>query len=270
MLKGSLTEIFHFEPTLGRNYQEANLSNSGSMRTLVFMSDVRLTLPVFLIACLLGCQEERASGALYLTWKFGAFSCEQAAVTNVSAKVYNYDGYEAVVEASGDCEAEGLQVQDVPAGDYTLVLQGLNADGCATHEVRRDVKVPEGTVNRVDELALLRRHRDLTANWYFENRLDCLREWGSQVEIQVVVGDRFDETYLSLCEGFQSSISDKLPLGELTLTVRGIDGEGNSIAYGSETRSRDIVFENPCEDTIKVEVPMQMCDLIDCEDAAAL
>ena len=117
-------EIFHFEPTLDRNYQEANLSNSGSMRTLVFMTDVRLTLPTFLIACLLGCQEERASGALYLTWKFGAFSCEQAAVTNVSAKVYNYDGYEAVVEASGDCEAEGLQVQDVPAGDYTLVLQG--------------------------------------------------------------------------------------------------------------------------------------------------
>ena len=72
--------------------------------------------------------------------------------------------------------------------------------------------MPEGTVNRVDELALLRRHRDLTANWYFENRLDCLGNGVHQVEISVVVGDRFDETYLSLCEGFQSRFRTSYPL----------------------------------------------------------
>ena len=36
----------------------------------------------------------------------------------------------------------------VPPGDYTMYLSGLNSDG-VSHQVRRDVSVPEGKVTRL-------------------------------------------------------------------------------------------------------------------------
>jgi len=224
-----------------------------------------ILLALSVVAGFAGCQDEKANGALYLTWKFGAFTCDEADVMEVHARLYSYEDSSAVVESRDNCSANGLQLPDVPPGEYTLLLQGLNADGCATHEVRRDITVPEGTVNRVDELALLRRHRDLVANWYFDNRLDCLGNGVKQVEIQVSVGDRFDQTFLSLCEGFQTTISEKLPVGDIRLAVRGLDDEGNSIAFGTVEYDRDVVFQMPCEDVVKLEVPLSMCNLIDCE-----
>ena len=212
------------------------------------------------------CGDERADGALYVTWKIGALTCEDADVMVVAAAVYGYEGTEPKVSAASPCQDKSLQMENVPPGDYTLVLQGLDRDECATHEVRREIVVPEGSVKRVPDLPLLRRQRDLLAHWFFENRLDCLGNGVHQVEIRVNVADLFEETYFSLCEGFQTPLRDKLPLGQLTMAVRGLDTDGNAIAYGRVTHERGIFLERPCADNVRVQVPLTMCDQIDCED----
>ena len=213
------------------------------------------------------CGDEKADGALYLTWKIGALTCEQADVQLVRASVFDYELSNPRATIEGACPDKSLQIENVPPGDYTLVLWGLDANECATHEVRREVSVPEGTVKRVSDLPLLRRRRDVLAHWFFENRLDCLGNGVHQVEIRVVVADLFDETYFSLCEGFQSQIRDKLPLGPFSMAVKGLDANGNAIAYGSVQHTRDVFLEHPCDDFVRVQVPLKMCDLIDCEDA---
>lgn len=228
----------------------------------------RLTKQLLLsFVVLLGaCGDERADGALYITWKIGALTCEEASVAEVVASVYDYEQSEPQATTTVACSSGDVQIEQVPAGDYTMLLRGLDEDGCATHEVRRDVTVPSGSVNRVEDLPLLRRQRDLLPNWFFENRLDCLGNGVHQVELTVSVSDLFEQTYFSLCEGFQTLLRDKLPLGELSITVRGLDTNGIGIAYGRVVHDRNIFLERPCDDAIRVQIPLQMCDLIECED----
>ena len=127
----------------------------------------------------LGCGEDSAAGSLYITWKSGTLSCEELGIQDVSVELYNY-GPDAITKRvlCTDGEAEdlserSLQVDGVPPGDYTMYLSGLNGDGCVTHQVRRDVSIPEGKVTRLDGLVLDRRRRDLQVNWSFEDGHSC-------------------------------------------------------------------------------------------------
>jgi hypothetical protein len=211
------------------------------------------------------CGDESADGALYITWKIGALSCDKADVHKVVASVYNYAQSEAIQSVTADCVDKSLQMENVPPGEYTLVLLGLDQEGCNTHEVRRETIIPEGNVKRIEDLPLLRRQRDVLAHWRFSNRLDCLGNGVHQVEMKLSIAGGYERTYLSLCEGFQAHLGGKLPLGSLTLAIRGLDADGNGIAFGSVTHERDIFHERPCDDSVRVQVPLQMCDLIDCD-----
>ena len=214
---------------------------------------------------LLSCGDKTADGALYVTWKLGALTCDEAALNRVEASVYNYDSPEPKSTQTTECVNGNIQLEAVPAGEYTLLLRGLDQDGCATHEVRRNVNVPNGSVVRLEDLPLLRRQRDILANWSFENQLDCLGNGIHQVSVTVEVADLFEDTYFSLCEGGQVLISDDLPLGELTVSVRGLDRQGIGIAFGREVYTRDIFLSRPCDDSIRVQVSLEMCALIECE-----
>jgi len=214
---------------------------------------------------LFACGDEAADGALYITWKLGALTCNEAAVRSVEASVYDYEQSAPRATQMTECVKGDVQLEAVPAGDYTLLLRGLDQDGCATHEVRRDVTVPNGSVSRLEELPLLRRQRDILANWSFGNQLDCLGNGVHQVALTIKVADLFERTYFSLCEGLETLISDDLPLGELAISVRGLDRQGIGIAYGRIVYDRDIFLSRPCDDSIRVQIPLEMCDLIECE-----
>lgn len=225
-----------------------------------------LTISTVIFAFLgLSCAEEYANGSVYVTWKLGALTCEEASVQMARVSLYDYDGADPVVVESAECGGMAMQLDEVRPGDYTFVLEGLDTDGCATHQTRRDVEVPEGQVLRLESVALLRRQRPILAQWNFENLLDCQGNGVDQVEIRVVVADLFDETFYSLCEGFQTVIRESIPLGDVTMTVRGIDEDGNGIAGGSASFARDVFLDDPCNDLVELRVPLALCDLLNCE-----
>ena len=127
-----------------------------------------LSTVLFTFLCL-SCAEEFANGSVYVTWKLGALTCEEASVQMARVSLYDYDGADPVVVESTECGGMSMQLDGVRPGDYTFVLDGLDANGCATHQSRRDVEVPEGQVLRLESVALLRRQRPILAQWNFEN-----------------------------------------------------------------------------------------------------
>ena len=127
------------------------------------------------------------------------------------------------------------------------------------------MEVPEGRVLRLENVPLLRRQRAILAQWNFENLLDCQGNGVDQVEIRVVVADLFDETFYTLCEGFQTEIRESIPLGPVTLTLRGLDEDGNAIARGTTAFERDVFLSEPCNDLVELRVPLTVCDLLNCE-----
>jgi hypothetical protein len=225
----------------------------------------RLAIILLCAVCSHSCADDAADGAVYLTWKLGALTCDEASVEKTKVSLYDYADADPIIEDDADCMAMSMQLNSVAPGDYTFVLDGLNSDGCITHQGRRDIQVPEGRVLRLENVPLLRRQRDIRVQWNFENLLDCQGNGVHQVEIRVVVADLFDETHYSLCEGFQTEIRKELPLGEVTLTVRGLDTDGNAIARGSVTHEKEIFLSDPCRDMVEVRVPLTLCDFLNCE-----
>ncbi len=225
----------------------------------------RLAILFVFAALSVSCGEDAANGAVYVTWKLGALTCAEASVERTRVSLYDYEDADPIIQEDIDCMATALQIDAVAPGDYTFVLDGLDADGCITHQGRRDVQVPEGRVLRLENVPLLRRQRDLRVQWNFENLLDCQGNGVHQVEIRVVVADLFDETHFSLCEGFQTEIRETLPLGEVTLTIRGLDVDGNAIARGTSRYGREVFLAEPCNELVDMRVPMEVCDFLNCE-----
>ena len=194
------------------------------------------------------CGEDSATGSLYVTWKSGTLSCEEMDIQDVMVELFDY-GPDPITKTvlCTDGEAENLsersfQVDGVPPGDYTMSLSGVNRDGCVTHRVRRDISVPEGKVTRLDGLVLDRRRRDLQVNWTFTDGETCASTDIETVSVEARSPSGTDTlTYRWACSGGSVQFLDKrLPSGSLTVSIQGLDREGNVLAYGGMSLGRNI------------------------------
>ncbi len=219
----------------------------------------RLWLSVLLAASVVSCDGPEAPGDLEVRWRTGRLSCSAAGVGSVRAELFDFHQTESSVTEVTACEQRVLVLEEVSAGEYTLVLKGLDSDGCWTHEARRDdVVVPAGGTEVVEELALLRRERPLRVRWPFVNELDCEGNGVEQVEITVDVEDRASESFIFRCPGLSKDITG-IPAGDASVQVVALDGNGTPLAQGTASVRSEKFRDAPCEEVIEVRIPLELC-----------
>ncbi len=212
-----------------------------------------------------GCTEAESPGEVEVRWRTGALSCGEAGVGEVRAELFDFDDTDhPSASASTLCEHLQLSILDVDPGEYALVLKGLDADGCWTHEARRDdLVVSSGEAVVVDDLALKRRVRPIRVKWPFENESDCLGNGIEQVKVTVDVEDHFTEVYTFGCPGLERDIVG-IPEGDARFSVVAIDGNGDALAEGTVDIDATQFREQPCKDRVEVRVGLSVCEEAGC------
>ncbi len=223
-----------------------------------------LQLALLLLPCL-SCDEPEKPGSVEVAWRTGQLSCEEAGVSRVAAKLFSFDGAEPAASGGADCEARELTFDPVAVGSYSLRLEGLDEDGCWTHEARlEDVRLQSGEELDLGELALLRRQRPLWIKWPFDNLLDCTANDVEQVQITVDVEDRESITDTFGCMGLNVRIP-RVPAGNARVEVVGFDARDTPVAKGAvQVQATDFRAE-PCEDVVLVVVELSVCLEAGCE-----
>jgi len=180
-------------------------------------TDVRGGVAICIIGAMVwlaGCGTESGTGLLQVFWKVGGTTCESVQVTDVVIHVLG-EGEDILSGTRAfDCEsgAEGVLLEDVPTGTYTVAVEGLDQDGNAyywgelsgvvvTGDVQTDVLPP---INLELKKALV------VVTWEFKNGKLCSSNGVSMVEVNAfdTTSNRvFFETYD--CDPFDDPVIEQ-------------------------------------------------------------
>ncbi|MEO0605549.1 MAG: hypothetical protein AAF211_29225, partial [Myxococcota bacterium] len=104
--------------------------------------------------------EPAGDGIVEISWLVGSGGCDLAGVSDVQIQIGTFD--ETIA-----CDAGATRVQ-LPAGDYSLVVTGLDADAVARFEAREDlVSIFEDETTILPTLRLSALPSNLTLFWRF-------------------------------------------------------------------------------------------------------
>ncbi len=222
-------------------------------------------LSTLILVVFLGCAETPAPGELVFEWRLGSLGCEHYGVKRVQSALFSFQSSEPVMEAAFDCQALVGRLTNIEPGEYALELSGRDDEGCATHEARQDVAISSGA-NVVLErpLGLKRKQRPLEITWNFANRLDCLANDISQVEILVESDDEESFTEVRSCEGFTAVIEVDSPASQLSITVFGVNDTAERTHSGVLTLPRTYFLEAPCEPVLRALTVLDECSQTNC------
>lgn len=221
------------------------------------------SIPALALA-LAGCDDPVRPGTLELAWRTGQLTCAEAGVSAVRAELYGYGAIEPVREVEQGCPEGGTVLDDVVPGEYTVLLAGLDPDGCWTHQAREDITVGDGARIALT-MPLLRRARPLWVRWPFENDFDCEGNGVEQVQITIDVEDRFTWSDAFVCPGLAIEIPVEVPPGDLAVRVVGLDGRQRPVAVGALEAAEAVFTDTPCDDRIELRVPLSLCVSPGCE-----
>lgn len=205
-----------------------------------------------------GCEVDDDPGRLAITWRTAGQSCEDGAITDVRASLFNYDSPVPMAEVTADCDAGRLVVDNLPKGGYSLLLEGLQGE-CWTHAARReDIYIRTGLESTVENVPLDRRARDIAVHWPFADGGACVDYGIEQVEVSVVVRGSLVRMVPSLCRPGALLVPGVAP-GPLSLTVLAYDVNGTPIMEGSVAFA-ETAFDAQCEEPVEAEVELSLCD----------
>lgn len=221
-----------------------------------------------LLCGLAGCDEPAVPGAVEVSWRTGRLTCAEAGVSAVRAELYGFGTVEPVRGVERVCPEGGTVLDDVVPGEYTVLLTGLDVDGCWTHVARDDITVSDGG-RVVVSLPLLRRNRPLYVRWPFENEFDCSGNGVEQVQITIDVEDRFTWTEAFVCPGLAVEIPVDVPAGDISVRVVGLDRAQRPVAEGAFQAEQTLFTDAPCDDRVEVRVPLTLCLSPGCEEELA-
>lgn len=137
-------------------------------------------------------------GSILITWRIGpepGKDCAEVGIVNVTAKAIDEAGAE-VSNMGAPCSAGSVEVKYVEAGTYTVVVEGINADGRAIYRGKREqVKVATGQkVGIIGDIELSPKPATIHVTWRFENGEMCTTNGVSKLKITVAKGaDQKDE-----------------------------------------------------------------------------
>lgn len=111
-------------------------------------------------------------GSIRVTWRFGGKTCADLGVVTVRASVRDSKGKDALEPTpTFPCSdgTVGVVIEDVPPGTYTLILEGMTAEGHPYYQgTRTGVRVESGketTVSPTINLEL--KKSEVLLNWEF-------------------------------------------------------------------------------------------------------
>lgn len=139
----------------------------------------RVLVPLFAVLFATGaggCGDAAGVGGLAVSWILGGPGCEDAGVSTIRLRLLegNSDVLEPAPTADCDQGYAGLDVVDVPAGRFTMLLEGLNEDGHADFEDRVEhVRIRENDTTTLGPVVLALRPSSLRLRWGFRDQLTC-------------------------------------------------------------------------------------------------
>lgn len=143
------------------------------------MRPTRVLVPA-LVALLAatGCANDAGVGALGVSWILGGPGCGEggAAVATVRVRLLE-DGYDVLQPpptAACDQGFAGLDIVDVPAGRFTLLIEGLTSEGRPEFEGRvDDVRIREDSTTLLAPVVLTLKPASLRLRWGFRDGALC-------------------------------------------------------------------------------------------------
>ncbi|MCA9526609.1 MAG: hypothetical protein KC549_09980 [Myxococcales bacterium] len=215
-----------------------------------------LELCALSLALLAGCEDEQEPGSVAITWRTTSQSCAQAGLAAVEARLYDFTSVEPIVTERGPCAIGELRIPGVAPGAYALVLRGLGAADCWTHQARTDeVTVHGGETTEVRGLLLARRSRVLEISWDFANGAGCGENGVAQVVVDVIVNGVVERSVPSLCHA-APAYAPGVPPGNLHLRVTGYDGTNTAVMQGEVEVER----YDECAPDLPLRVGLELCE----------
>lgn len=119
-----------------------------------------------------GSEGTEEPGSLRLTWRLGGKSCAELGVVTVRVFLRGADGRDVLDTPPSFPCAEGMSgvvVEDVPAGTYLLVLEGLTTDGHPSYQgTRQGVRIERGKETVLSQAVNLElKKSEFLLNWEF-------------------------------------------------------------------------------------------------------
>lgn len=222
----------------------------------------RVTTLVALLAGIVACGDE-AVFDVDVPFRFGAGDCAAAGVKTVRGALYDFDGQAAVAQAEADCSEGRLHVPGVPAGTYSVVLEGLDERPCVTHAARLDeVRVGRSSTS-TSPLRLGLAPRPVELRWHLPAGVTCASVGLRQVEVVIHVGDVAPAHAVFLCEA-DGGVIPSVPAGPAHIVVLGLDVEGTSIARGEADYGEGMLQASACDPRVVVDVALEGCASAGC------
>lgn len=197
-----------------------------------------------------------------IPWRMGAGDCESNGLETVRAELSNFGDHTPTASAEAPCAAGKVAVGDVPPGQYSVMVTGLNAT-CATYGARiADVKVPEHDLS-VDSVLLGPKPRPLRLTWRFADRKSCAAHGVVQVEADVQVGDTESTRGAWLCAAGQGVLPQVVE-GTTRIVLRGLDADGTTVARVAAGYSEGDLLAEICAPRFETSLVLAGCASAGC------
>lgn len=197
-----------------------------------------------------------------VSWRFGAGTCRTAGVVDVRVSLFEFDRHRASATGTAPCVDGHQRLGDVPPGEYTLLLSGVDAAGCETHGARQSTVRVDGDEG-VGPILLGLRPRPIVVAWAFGEGLDCMTLSVVQVEAEIQVGDAPPVRGAWLCGALVGRLPE-VPAGPARVTLRGLDPAGTTVARAEGHFTESALLPDACAEAFGASLTLEGCAAAGC------
>lgn len=162
-------------------------------------------------------------GIVEVSWLVGSGGCELSGITDVRVEI-------GTLEELVACDDGATRIQ-LQAGDYSLVVTGLDADGVARFEAREElVSVFADDTTLVPTLRLSALPATLTLFWRFVNGSLCGANGVANVDVALFDNEQLVDPFPVIvdCDPGEATFTE-IPAGPYVVNLAGLDESNQAI-----------------------------------------
>jgi len=187
--------------------------------------------PLYVMPLLaLGCapvSDDLDTGTLEVSWTVGPDGCEAAGVTDVAVTLGG------TLMGSASCEVGLTSLPRIQAGQHTMQVLGLDADGVERYASDYEqIMVLEGKTTSVEQQVLTALTARLDVTWYFGNGRLCGTNDVADISIDIWEDGYLAAEQVAPCDDSESRLTG-LPGGDYLVDVAALDDNGEAWFTGT-------------------------------------